>query len=150
MIQPFVVHRQWALAAALSFLVGTAAGCGFGSASVDELIITDIKVGDGKEAMVPKSVSAHYTGWLYDPSKEGNRGARFDSSHDRGLPFTFTLGQGQVIKGWEEGIPGMKVGGVRELIIPADKAYGDKVAAQGKIPSNSTLVFEIQLVIVRK
>lgn len=130
--------------------MSVATGCDLAPAPVEDLIIKDIVVGDGKEAVAPKSVSAHYTGWLHDPSEEDGRGTRFDSSRDRGLPFTFTLGQGQVIKGWDEGIQGMKVGGVRELIVPAAKGYGDKAAAGGKIPPNSDLLFEVELIIVRK
>lgn len=134
----------------LIFVSFTSAGCSGKPISVDELIITDIKIGDGAESVPGKSVSLHYTGWLYDWTQKDGRGARFDSSHDRGLPFTFVPGGGQVIKGWDQGIPGMKVGGIRELIIPAELAYGDKIAARGKIPANSPLIFEVELLVVRK
>ncbi len=133
----------------LLLLLATAIGCSGSSPGVGELISTDLVVGEGKESVSGKRVSVHYTGWLYDPSRERNRGAKFDSSHDRGLPFTFTPGRGGVIAGWSQGVPGMKVGGVRELIIPPDLAYGDTGAARGLIPANATLVFEIELVNVR-
>ena len=112
------------------------------------MVSTDIVVGEGKEATKGKNVSVHYTGWLFDGTKEGNRGTKFDSSRDRGLPFTFTPGS-RVIEGWSQGVPGMKVGGVRELVIPPDLAYGDGGAPGGLIPPNSTLVFEVELVVVR-
>ena len=106
----------------------------------------DIKVGTGEEAKKGLSVRVHYTGWLYE---KGQRGAKFDSSVDCGQPFTFTLGGGEVIKGWDEGVAGMKVGGKRELIIPPDLAYG--AAGIGKlIPPNATLDFEVELLKVGK
>ncbi len=104
--------------------------------SATELKIEDIKVGTGKQAKSGDIVSVHYVGTLLD-------GTKFDSSRDRGQPFVFTLGAGQVIKGWDKGIVGMKEGGVRKLTIPASMAYGDK--AVGSIPPNSTLVFEVEL-----
>ncbi len=136
----------------LLLLFATATGCSDSLSKPPgpgELISTDLVIGDGKESIEGKSVSVHYTGWVYDSSEEGNRGTRFDSSRDRGLPFTFTPGLGGVIEGWRRGVPGMKVGGVRELIIPPDLAYGDQVAAGGLIPANSTLLFEIELLIAR-
>ena len=87
----------------------------------------------------------HYTGWLYDESAPEKKGAKFDSSRDRGDPFTFSLGAGQVIKGWDQGVSGMKVGGKRRLTIPADLAYGD-VGAGGVIPPGATLIFDVDLV----
>ncbi|MCP5043401.1 MAG: FKBP-type peptidyl-prolyl cis-trans isomerase [bacterium] len=124
----------------------------FGSpAGVDELIITDIKIGDGAQAVAGKSVAVHYTGWLYDPSAEQNRGNYFDGSRTRGLPFSFMVrpGSGGVIEGWHQGILGMKVGGIRELIIPPELAYGENSAAGGAIVPHSTLVFEVELVKIR-
>jgi len=97
----------------------------------------DSKVGDGAVAEAGKQVSVHYTGWLTD-------GTKFDSSKDRGQPFTFQLGAGQVIKGWDQGVAGMKVGGVRKLTIPASLGYGAS-GAGGVIPPNATLVFEVEL-----
>jgi FKBP-type peptidyl-prolyl cis-trans isomerase len=106
----------------------------------------DIQVGTGEEAQKGMTVSVHYTGWLY---ANGQRGKKFDSSVDRGQLFSFNLGGGQVIKGWDEGVAGMKVGGKRELIIPPQLAYGSRGAA-GVIPPNATLDFEVQLYKVAK
>ncbi len=103
--------------------------------------VEDLVVGDGPEAKTGSSVAMHYTGRLTD-------GTKFDSSHDRGQTFDFTLGQGRVIKGWDEGIPGMRVGGKRRLTIPPEKAYGARGFAN-LIPPHSTLVFEVELVAVR-
>ena len=97
----------------------------------------DLKVGEGDEAKAGKVVEVHYTGWL-------ENGTKFDSSHDRGEPLKFKLGVGQVIKGWDEGVAGMRVGGKRKLIIPAALGYG-KQGAGGVIPPNANLVFEVEL-----
>ena len=98
----------------------------------------DIKVGTGAEAVAGKPVRVHYTGWLTD-------GKKFDSSVDRGQPFAFPLGAGRVIKGWDEGVAGMKVGGKRQLRIPPDLGYGPR-GAGGVIPPNATLVFDVELI----
>jgi FKBP-type peptidyl-prolyl cis-trans isomerase FkpA len=108
---------------------------------------TDEKVGTGDEAVKGSTVDVHYTGWLYEG---GKRTKKFDSSVDRGKPFTFKLGAGQVIKGWDEGVQGMKVGGKRELIIPPNLAYGSRDVGGGLIPPNSTLDFEVELLKVSK
>jgi len=140
----------WGVAfSSLLLLTGTVIGCSSASSPPSELVSTDLVVGEGAESIEGKSVSVHYTGWLYDSSEERNRGKKFDSSHDRGLPFTFTPGRRGVIEGWSKGVQGMKIGGVRELIIPPAMAYGDRGAGGGKIPPNSTLVFEIELLVVR-
>lgn len=102
---------------------------------------TDEKVGTGAEAKRGDKVTVHYTGWLYN---NGQKGKKFDSSVDRGEPFTFNLGAGQVIPGWDQGVAGMKVGGKRTLIIPADLAYGSR-GAGGVIPPNATLMFDVEL-----
>ena len=102
----------------------------------------DLTVGSGDVAKIGDQVSVHYTGWLQNP--DGSKGRKFDSSKDRGQPFQFALGQGQVIKGWDEGVQGMKVGGVRELIIPPALGYGQG-GAGGVIPPNATLIFEVEL-----
>jgi FKBP-type peptidyl-prolyl cis-trans isomerase FkpA len=104
----------------------------------------DTVPGSGEEAGAGRSVRVHYTGWLHDPNAKGNRGSKFDSSKDRGQPFSFHLGGGQVIRGWDEGVQGMKVGGTRVLTIPPDLGYGAR-GAGGVIPPNATLVFEVEL-----
>jgi FKBP-type peptidyl-prolyl cis-trans isomerase FkpA len=108
----------------------------------------DTTPGTGSEARRGMAVRVHYTGWLYDPVPAGRKGTKFDSSRDRGEPFEFRLGAGEVIPGWDEGVAGMKVGGTRVLTIPPNLAYGSGGAA-GVIPPNATLVFEIELLDVR-
>lgn len=103
----------------------------------DKLIITDEKIGTGLEAVSGKAVTVNYVGTLTD-------GTKFDSSYDRNQPFTFNLGAGEVIKGWDQGVAGMKVGGKRKLTIPASLGYG-AAGAGGVIPPNATLIFEIEL-----
>ena len=100
--------------------------------------------GTGATATAGQRVSVHYTGWLFN---NGQQGAKFDSSKDRGQPFQFGLGAGQVIRGWDEGVQGMKVGGTRRLVIPADLGYGAR-GAGGVIPPNATLLFEVELLAV--
>jgi FKBP-type peptidyl-prolyl cis-trans isomerase len=100
----------------------------------------DLKAGDGDQAKVGNKVTVHYTGWL-------KNGKKFDSSLDRGEPFAFELGAGEVIKGWDEGVAGMKVGGKRKLIIPYELAYGEK--GQGSIPPKAELTFEVLLLKVK-
>lgn len=104
----------------------------------------DSKIGTGATAAAGQRVSVHYTGWLFNDGKQGNK---FDSSKDRGQPFMFGLGGGQVIKGWDQGVQGMQVGGVRRLIIPAALGYGAR-GAGGAIPPNATLLFEVELLAV--
>lgn len=101
----------------------------------------DTTVGEGIEATKGQNVSVHYTGWLYN---QGEQGAKFDSSRDRNDPFEFSLGAGMVIKGWDEGVQGMKVGGQRTLIIPSALGYGAR-GAGGVIPPNATLKFDVEL-----
>ena len=101
----------------------------------------DTAVGAGAAAEAGQHVSVHYTGWLYNG---GVKGAKFDSSTDRGDPFAFGLGGGQVIKGWDEGVQGMRVGGTRVLVIPPQLGYGAR-GAGGVIPPNATLIFEVEL-----
>ena len=105
----------------------------------------DLAVGEGAEAAANQTVDVHYTGWLY---VDGQKGDKFDSSVDRGQPFSFLLGTGKVIKGWDEGVAGMKVGGKRELLIPPDIGYGER-GHPPVIPPNSTLLFEVELLNVR-
>ena len=113
--------------------------------NVTELIKKDTVVGEGRVAEPGNNVTVHYTGWLYDPSKADGHGQKFDSSVDRGDPFVFFLGGGQVIRGWDEGVAGMKVGGKRTLIIPSEMGYG-AYGAGGVIPPNATLVFDVELI----
>ena len=119
------------------------------SSAVTSLQSTDVKAGTGAEAVAGKTVSVHYTGWLYDEKAADKHGAQFDSSHDRDEPFEFSLGSGQVIQGWDQGVVGMKVGGQRTLTIPASLAYGETGAGGGLIPANATLVFDVELLDVK-
>jgi FKBP-type peptidyl-prolyl cis-trans isomerase FkpA len=105
------------------------------------LVIEELVAGSGAVAAAGQKVSVHYTGWL---SEAGNAGKKFDSSRDRGEPFVFPLGRGQVIRGWDEGVAGMKVGGKRKLTIPPNLGYGAR-GAGGVIPPNATLIFEVEL-----
>lgn len=104
----------------------------------------DTVVGSGDVAQAGQHVSVHYTGWLY---QNGEQGGKFDSSKDRGQPFVFPLGAGHVIKGWDEGVQGMAVGGTRRLVIPPELGYGAR-GAGGVIPPNATLLFEVELLAV--
>ena len=115
---------------------------------VTALIKTDEKVGEGKLAVGGQKVTVHYTGWLFDPKAPMNKGTKFDSSVDRGEPFKFLLGAGEVIRGWDEGVAGMKVGGKRTLIIPSYMGYGTR-GAGGAIPPNATLMFAVELLDVK-
>ena len=109
--------------------------------TVSELVIEDLAAGDGQELKAGDNVDMHYTGWLTD-------GTEFDSSHKRGRPLQFQVGVGRVIKGWDQGVLGMRVGGKRKLTIPSDMAYGDR-GAGGLIPPGATLIFECELMTIR-
>ena len=111
-----------------------------------QLLTEDLRPGVGDLARSGMQLIVHYTGWLYEPNALGYRGRKFDSSRDRGQPFNFTLGEGRVIKGWEVGLVGMQVGGLRRLVIPPELAYGSRNVGNGLIPPNSTLVFEVELI----
>lgn len=104
----------------------------------------DTVEGNGELAVAGRQVSVHYTGWLHDTTAPDGRGRKFDSSKDRGDPFRFDLGAGSVIRGWDEGVQGMKVGGTRVLVIPAALGYGAR-GAGGVIPPHATLMFEVEL-----
>ena len=116
---------------------------GKGKSTSSGLQYWDLKEGTGTTASAGKSVSVHYTGWL------ASNGKKFDSSVDRGQPFMFQLGAGQVIKGWDEGVSGMKVGGKRQLRIPPELGYGSRGAGGGVIPANATLIFDVELLAVK-
>jgi FKBP-type peptidyl-prolyl cis-trans isomerase FkpA len=145
--------------AVLALAVGLAVGCG-GPATesletrtttdsdMTQLQINDTVEGTGTEATTGRMVRVHYTGWLYDTAVPGNKGRKFDSSLDRNEPFEFPLGAGQVIRGWDDGVAGMKVGGTRILTIPPAMGYGSR-GAGGVIPPNATLLFEVQLLDVK-
>ena len=117
-------------------------------ANISELQMTDTAVGDGATAESGQTVGVHYTGWLYDPSQPENKGTKFDSSVDRGQVFSFPLGGGRVIRGWDEGVAGMQVGGKRVLVIPPEMGYGAS-GAGGVIPPNATLLFEVELLEIK-
>jgi FKBP-type peptidyl-prolyl cis-trans isomerase FkpA len=119
-----------------------------GLSSITTLQVTDVKVGTGADATSGKTVTVHYTGWLYNESAADKHGSKFDSSRDRNQPFSFVLGAGQVIRGWDQGVAGMKVGGQRTLIVPPSLGYGSTGAA-GVIPPNATLVFDVELLNVQ-
>ena len=116
--------------------------------NVTSLQVSDVKIGAGTEAVAGKQVTVHYTGWLYDGKAADKHGKKFDSSRDRGEPFSFKLGGRQVISGWDQGVAGMKVGGSRTLVIPSELGYGSR-GAGGAIPPNATLVFDVELLDVR-
>jgi FKBP-type peptidyl-prolyl cis-trans isomerase FkpA len=131
---------RWLIALATALFMAASAGAA-------ALVKTDTLVGKGKEAVPGKTVEVHYTGWLHDPAAKDKRGKQFDSSRGRG-PFSFPLGGGRVIKGWDEGVAGMKVGGKRTLIIPPELGYGAR-GAGGAIPPNATLMFDVELLDVK-
>lgn len=116
---------------------------------VTELAIVDLEVGSGTEVRPGDVAYVHYTGWLYDASAPDRRGRQFDSSHDSRIPLGFFVGVGKVIKGWDQGLPGMRVGGKRTLTVPPQLAYGERGMAD-KVPPDATLIFEIELVDVRR
>ena len=111
---------------------------------MSELKKIDTVVGDGAEAKAGNHVDVHYTGWLFDEKAADHKGQKFDSSLDRAQLFSFPLGAGHVIKGWDQGVEGMKIGGKRTLIIPSELGYGAR-GAGGVIPPNATLVFDVEL-----
>ncbi|MBU0689136.1 MAG: FKBP-type peptidyl-prolyl cis-trans isomerase [Gammaproteobacteria bacterium] len=115
--------------------------------NVTELMQIEVKAGAGALASAGQTVSVHYTGWLYDEAAPEHKGKKFDSSRDRNRPFEFPLGGGRVIRGWDVGVQGMKVGGSRTLVIPPEMGYGAR-GAGGVIPPNATLVFDVELLAI--
>lgn len=150
----FVLSLRLVIVAAA---LGVTAGCGGGGdngvpTSPSGPVVnvpysqTDIRVGSGPAAANGNVLTVHYAGWLYSPSATDNKGALFDTSLTRG-PFQFTLGTGNVIRGWHQGIPGMQVGGIRRLVLPPELAYGS--TGSGTIPPNATLIFEVELLAIQ-
>jgi FKBP-type peptidyl-prolyl cis-trans isomerase FkpA len=115
-----------------------------GQSNISELVKNDDVPGSGNEADAGRQVTVHYTGWLYDQAKADHKGKKFDSSRDHGEPFEFTLGQHEVIDGWDEGIKGMRVGGIRQLVIPASMGYGAHGSGEN-LPPGAALKFEVEL-----
>ena len=140
--------RSLLLAASLLLLAACNAPVPPPGGSVADLERIDTLAGTGAVATSGSDVTVHYTGWLYDKKAPQQRGLKFDSSVDRGQPFTFLLGAGQVIRGWDDGVAGMKVGGKRTLLIPADLGYGSN-GAGGVIPPGASLVFDVELLDVK-
>ena len=144
--------RAAGIVAVVSLLSAAIAGCGGSSSPAPTPLPnvpfsqTDLVVGTGAEAVNGKALTVNYTGWLYDATKAEQKGTQFDTSTGRG-PYSFVLGARQVIDGWDQGVPGMKVGGKRRLVIPPDLAYG--ASGRGQIPPNATLVFDIELLSVQ-
>lgn len=138
---------RWLLpVAALLALAACSQPPAYNGGTVAKLTIVDTHVGSGAEAKPGMVVDVQYTGWLYDEHAADKHGAKFDSSADHGSkPFSFTLGQGQVIKGWDQGVAGMRVGGERTLLIPPELGYGARGAGNA-IPPNASLVFDVKLV----
>jgi len=143
------VGRSRAAGAALALLLIVATACTSAPSSpttIPAFSQTDLRVGTGAEAASGQVIQVNYTGWLYDASKADHKGGQFDSSIGK-TPFSFTLGTGQVIKGWDTGVAGMKVGGQRRLVIPPSLGYG--ATRSGPIPPNATLLFDIELLSIQ-
>ena len=139
------VARFFAIFVCLAF----AAACGSNNPTSPSSVAfaqTDLRLGTGATAASGNSLTVNYTGWIYDPTTTDFKGIQFDSTAAAG-PFTFTLGAGTVIQGWDQGLPGMKVGGIRQLVVPPSLAYGN--VRNGSIPPNAALVFEVELVSIK-
>jgi len=139
-------NPQTAATSASTPAEGTAAGAAPSAHAAPAFQKIDSVQGTGAEATTGKTAVVHYTGWLFDPNAQNQRGDEFDSSQGRS-PFSFPLGAGQVIQGWDVGVQGMKVGGKRTLIVPAEMGYG--AGGAGPIPPNATLIFDVELLEVR-
>ena len=136
------------LLALLTLACGSSSEPAPGKSDIKGLITADVKIGDGNEATAGREVLVHYTGWLYDEKRGQHKGREFDSSRDRNEPHPFKLGAGEVIRGWDEGVNGMKVGGRRTLTIPPEMAYGAEGLGE-LIPPNATLIFDVELIDVK-
>ena len=144
---PLVSSKTLAAGLALAGVLAVACG-GTVVSDVKELIKTDTRQGSGAEAASGQVVTVHYTGWLYEAAAPDHHGRKFDSSRDHNEPFSFHLGAGEVIEGWDAGVVGMRVGGTRTLVVPPQMGYGAR-GAGGVIPPNATLVFDVELLGVR-
>jgi FKBP-type peptidyl-prolyl cis-trans isomerase len=147
-----MAHHKFLGSLGAAVLAGLLSACGGKPAAVPASAVTSmqsvqIKAGSGDAVTAGKIAVVQYTGWLYEAAAKDNKGKEFDSSRNQGQPFRFPLGAGQVIKGWDQGVVGMKVGESRRLIIPPDMAYGDS-GAGGVIPPGATLVFDVDLVAI--
>jgi len=118
-------------------------------AAITQLEINDLAAGSGDAITAGQTAVVHYTGWLYDAAAPEHKGTKFDSSRDHGQPFRFPVGGGRVIKGWDQGVVGMQVGGQRRLIVPPSLGYGDR-GAGGVIPGGASLVFDVELLAIEK
>ena len=144
------------LALAATFIAASALGSAYAQAPAKgncapppkDLVVKEVEAGKGDAVASRSGILVHYTGWLYDGCAKDFKGEQFDSSVGRPVPFSFLVGVGKVIKGWDEGVLGMKAGGKRVLIIPPDKGYGERGAGGGKIPPNATLVFDVQVIAI--
>jgi len=144
------MRNRWLVVWGLCALAGCGGGDSVTSPSgVTALQVTDLRVGTGAEAVTGSLATVEYSGWLYEAGAPDQKGALFDSSARAGRPFSFVVGAGQVIQGWDQGVPGMRVGGLRRLVIPPELAYGSRGAGNGAIPPNATLVFEVELVAIQ-
>ncbi|HEX2457727.1 MAG TPA: FKBP-type peptidyl-prolyl cis-trans isomerase [Vicinamibacterales bacterium] len=141
-----ILRRSFSVSVVLFLVAAVSAGCG-GSPTTPTAPFSqsDVRVGTGASAASGNTLSVNYTGWIYDASQPEQKGAKFESSIGS-TPLSFVLGAGQVIPGWDQGIPGMRVGGLRRLVIPPSLAYGG--TRNGPIPPNATLVFEVELLSV--
>jgi FKBP-type peptidyl-prolyl cis-trans isomerase FkpA len=147
------LQRHFLTAAIACAIAGALPGCSAkpnnvpaaSTSGISALEVTDLKNGEGAKVAAGQYAVVQYTGWLYEPSAPDHKGKKFDSSLDTGTPFKFQIGAGQVIKGWDQGVAGMQIGGKRRLVIPPDLAYGD-AGAGGVIPPGATLVFDVDLV----
>ena len=133
-----------ALLVAVSGLTAGAKETAVNATVPTELVMTDVKVGTGPAIAAGQTAVVHYTGWLYSPTAKDHKGKKFDSSRDRNDPFSFHVGGGEVIGGWDQGVVGMQAGGQRQLVIPPSLGYGAR-GAGGVIPANATLLFDIEL-----
>ena len=137
-----------ALLAAAVLVAGCSANTQESTVSTAQLKITELKPGTGPAIKTGQTAVVHYTGWLYVEDAPDHKGRKFDSSLDRNDPFSFPVGGGQVIQGWDQGVAGMQVGGQRRLVIPAELGYGSR-GAGGVIPPNATLLFDVELLSIR-